>query len=73
MEANKALLKEWGKSLLNLSLNSFRHSGNLFSLTQKMSNDPVKISTFGTKNLHLRELLYQGFKTFEFHEAKDSI
>ena len=71
MQADKALLEERRQRLLDFALHRLRHRGDFFALIQKMSNDPVKVLALGAENLHLREHLNQGFKTFEFHAPKD--
>ena len=69
MEADKALLPEGRKSLLDFPLNRLGHGGNIRPLVQKVSNHPIQIGTIGAKDLHLRELFYQGFKPTKFHSA----
>jgi hypothetical protein len=56
--------------MLDFPLHRFRHRGDILPLVQKVSNDPVKVLPLGAENLHLREHLDKGLKTFEFHAPK---
>ena len=71
MQADKTLLEERGQRLLDFTLHSLRHRGDIFTLIQKMSNDSIKIFALGAENLHLRKHLDQSFKALEFHAPKD--
>ena len=71
VQADKTLLEERGQRLLDFTLHSLRHRGDIFTLIQKMSNDSVEIFALGAENLHLRKHLDQSFKALEFHAPKD--